>query len=603
MGNTLRKTFGNMCGAEASKDLSSEDHLKPVAKPKKNKKEKKKKKTGDINNLTAQSIPEDDGISPLPVRQTEISKEIPDNKTLSTPQVFTNIDRDKNSSENSLNKTDQSNDICESNMKSKEVSQEEDTFQLAVENLDKKIYLEKDNTVFQTVNNSVENMFNTDSVRIASPLDEFNLGIHKVVVITMEELGIACADDIFKKCVDAYLLFMEDCKKLHFAVIDFQKSINDIEELAADFWECWEIYCSLIVEGNNPIDNTKKVNICDIHMKVQVMRTLCLTLNNTISRVLPDLENLLLEANTVDVIEYVKGEMVEGEKLGITSKFSAPGKYRRNIRKLRNSIDILKTVEKESKEILLLIEKSRDEFQMKTASSKHMIFDDDVTLQLRENNEETKNNLFTDPKPLNSCKESTNILTTHSINKKCENKCQLSSQNELKDQGAKSNAININHVEVNEKSDSRNSETIAVSLKSHSEKTDSPKTYIIQTIPETSTFESQNLNQSVTVMTKSVTMATDPDHLKEVLIEDEEHNMLEYGKYCFIDPTTGDIQVLRTRSRSLNSLVSFTALSQLSRSPSHSSSRSNLSRFGSFEFVTGGEVIIAEKNQAAFTSR
>ena len=98
-------------------------------------------------------------------------------------------------------------------------------------------------------------------------------------------------------------------------------------------------------------------------MKVQVMRVVCLTLINTISKVLPELGNLLSEASTVDIIEYVKGTMVRGEKLGITSKFSAPGKYRRNIKKLRNGLVTLETVDRESKEILLLIERSRDEFQ------------------------------------------------------------------------------------------------------------------------------------------------------------------------------------------------------------------------------------------------
>ena len=64
-----------------------------------------------------------------------------------------------------------------------------------------------------------------------------------------------------------------------------------------------------------------------------------------------------------------------------------------------------------------------------------------------------------------------------------------------------------------------------------------------------------------------------------------DHNTLEYGNYVFIDPSTGDIQVMRNRSRSLDSLVSM------------ASSRSSISRFGSFEFVTDFEINIAEKNQ------
>ena len=164
----------------------------------------------------------------------------------------------------------------------------------------------------------------------------------------------------------------------------------------------------------------------------------------------------------------------------------------------------------------------------------------------------------------------------------------------------KSNAVDIKQTEVSEKfydkRDKQKTATIQHPAEKMTTEATSVKTYIIQSIPEKSSFENPNLSQSpVSVMTHSVIMPAGPDHVKEVLIEDEEHNMLDFGKYCFIDPSTGDIQVLRNRSRSLNSLVSLNALSQSSRS----SSRSNLSRFGSFEFVTGGEVLIAEKNQLA----
>ena len=77
-----------------------------------------------------------------------------------------------------------------------------------------------------------------------------------------------------------------------------------------------------------------------------------------------------------------------------------------------------------------------------------------------------------------------------------------------------------------------------------------------------------------------------------LMVDNEiDHNTLDYGNYVFIDPSTGDIQVMRNRSRSLDSLVSM------------ASSRSSISRFGSFEFVTDFEINIAEKNQEKMTAK
>ena len=73
--------------------------------------------------------------------------------------------------------------------------------------------------------------------------------------------------------------------------------------------------------------------------------------------------------------------------------------------------------------------------------------------------------------------------------------------------------------------------------------------------------------------------------IQQVIVEEEEHNTLDFGKYVLVDPNTGDIAVMRNRSRSLDSLVSI------------QSNRSSMSKFGSFELVTDFEINIAEKNQ------
>lgn len=82
------------------------------------------------------------------------------------------------------------------------------------------------------------------------------------------------------------------------------------------------------------------------------MRANANQLLETISIVRPQVDSLIDEAAHVDVIEYVKGKMVEGVQLGITSKFSAPGKYRRNMKNLRKAVGSMDAVEEEVKQLL-----------------------------------------------------------------------------------------------------------------------------------------------------------------------------------------------------------------------------------------------------------
>lgn len=105
-------------------------------------------------------------------------------------------------------------------------------------------------------------------------------------------------------------------------------------------------------------------------------------------------------------------------------------------------------------------------------------------------------------------------------------------------------------------------------------------TFVIKSVPETST--AHVILPPLCIMPPPLRNCQTPP--LDVDMEPD-HNTLDYGNYVFIDPSTGDIQVMRNRSRSLDSLVSMT------------SNRSSISRFGSFEFVTDFEINIAEKNQ------
>lgn len=90
----------------------------------------------------------------------------------------------------------------------------------------------------------------------------------------------------------------------------------------------------------------------NVNVNLQTMRTSGHDLLETINTARPHVERKIDEAANVDVIEYVKGKMVEGVQLGITSKFSAPGKYRRNMKELRKALASMDLVEEEVKKII-----------------------------------------------------------------------------------------------------------------------------------------------------------------------------------------------------------------------------------------------------------
>jgi len=112
-----------------------------------------------------------------------------------------------------------------------------------------------------------------------------------------------------------------------------------------------------------------------------------------------------------------------------------------------------------------------------------------------------------------------------------------------------------------------------------------PITYVIENIAEDGEIDPPSLSSTPRSRKETFEIRETKTPVNNVEVEDEEHNTLDFGKYIFIDPSTGDIQTMRNRSRSLDSLCSMT------------SNRSSIGRFGSFELVTDFEINIAEKNQ------
>ena len=108
-----------------------------------------------------------------------------------------------------------------------------------------------------------------------------------------------------------------------------------------------------------------------MNASLQNVRSTGIILLQDIELVRPAFDKAFTSAGTIDVIDYVKGTVADGEQLGITSKFSAPGKCRRNMLQLKKGVKLLDGVEKETKTIMNLIE-NQPNVEMKSVGNENL---------------------------------------------------------------------------------------------------------------------------------------------------------------------------------------------------------------------------------------
>lgn len=113
------------------------------------------------------------------------------------------------------------------------------------------------------------------------------------------------------------------------------------------------------------------VDISDMNASLQNVRSTGIILLQDIERVRPAFDKVFSSAGAVDVVDYVKGTVADGDQLGITSKFSAPGKCRRNMLQLKKGVKLLNGVEKETKNIMNFIE-SQQNVEMKLVGNENL---------------------------------------------------------------------------------------------------------------------------------------------------------------------------------------------------------------------------------------
>jgi len=486
---------------------------------------------------------------------------------------------------------------------------------------------------------NISSKFNTSRDDMSSIDGSISNQLHFIfdtVPLVPETIGINYADDIFNNAAEQYEPFVECNEQFKSDVVAFNKSIDQDETI--DFEKCWQLHQNLLsLENKNEdeIDMKKRtaskseVDICDINANLQQIRASGLQLTNEIEAIKPSIEQLLTDAGTVDVIDYVKGKMVEGEQLGITSKFSAPGKYRRNMKQLKKAVKQMEGVDKEAKDILQILdehhtvqEEQNSQLSVESVNSvpvddkntdnkssspdiEILSLDDDATnastMSLSSKAENNK------PIILNEVAiddiEPTHVIVVESLPKprQVERESIIIPASRTSDnfnddvffQLKKDDSTRIIVTRMGEErkpsGEQKKISTSGVTLLEKSAEANIPSTdpitYVIENIAEDGEIDPPSLSSTPRSRKETFEIRETKTPVNNVEVEDEEHNTLDFGKYIFIDPSTGDIQTMRNRSRSLDSLCSMT------------SNRSSIGRFGSFELVTDFEINIAEKNQ------
>ncbi|XP_066926594.1 uncharacterized protein [Clytia hemisphaerica] len=403
-----------------------------------------------------------------------------------------------------------------------------------------------------TRNDSTGSQLSGFSVMQTGPVYE------NVTQVVPEELNIQYADDIFRNCAARYQIFVVKTHDFKSTVDAFTNMVPLLKE-NAELKDYFEAYGKLL-EQESEKDN--QVEMSDVNVSLQTLRANGNQLLDIIDNVRPHVDRLIDDASNVDVIEYVKGKMVEGVQLGITSKFSAPGKYRRNMKHLRKALSNIDAVQEEVKAIL----------------------EDDVFLDRNECSDSDEENGPTTPPQPPSDNESdivpmvqqedvpTNDIFHKLDNMSVEESLELSGETKPVD-GSQSPSYERKLMT----SDNKKANMTLLEQSIEAERQTSPE-------PQTMTFVIENIPENGKSPVNTST-PTDKNAIQQIIVEEEEHNTLDFGKYILVDPNTGDIAVMRNRSRSLDSLVSI------------QSNRSSISKFGSFEFVTDYELTIAEKNQ------
>ncbi|XP_065059131.1 uncharacterized protein LOC135686752 isoform X2 [Rhopilema esculentum] len=400
-----------------------------------------------------------------------------------------------------------------------------------------------------------------------------------------ENLGVNQVDQVFQDAKKILEPFIKHCQTLSSLLLSFARQYS--RDKKPDFRKCYQVYVrnkSTYDQNESQMITSRSADTAELDLEDPTMKELktiadsSKQLLNMIESIRPKIDEKLAEASTHNVKDSGKEKEEDGAHKGLLSKFSAPGKYRRNMKHLRENRKLLDLIYCEVESIVKTIEKHKDTTEADQ-------FDQEAAYQerLEEFGSRTLLSLVADEAPV--CQEELKVEAEAKLDLEALPEPEphpvvmdpkspgqhSSSENEvLLDEGHKR--------DEDKKNAGHNTGTVT-------------ETSVVNDVPVhvvdggNSPVHKHDDNEQERYDVIEPLRPTSPLSLRSKRSDSFEGvdfgKLLDFGSYIVVDPSAQDEVVLR-RSRSLDSLCSVT-------------SRKTMSRYGSYEFVTDFEINIAEK--------
>lgn len=398
--------------------------------------------------------------------------------------------------------------------------------------------------------------------------------IYGVLPMKPEFIDMITADRVFNNAVDILDSFVKECNGFKTYLLSFERRYS--KDKRPDFKKCLRIYLKnkernkgqssaeeVIIDP--PVDeilaedSQSHALVCIEHSGKQLLET--------IEATMPKLDECIMKAEKNDMKEFVKGKIEEEGQQGLLSKFSAPGKYRRNMKQLGKQRKLLDEIKAEIKLILSIIEQGKNGQIGVGLSVDNLNNDEDIHEQ--------------DTKPEDDTDATTDITVTVEIDESLP--VDMPPIN-----------IHVNEVDIQvEEADG----VIPYLIKAEKEQT--PDKYahdteiavvdIMQPVLNRNILNISQISESEKADVILPLRPSSPSLMNGKVSDSwetlEDGKMVSYGSYLVLNPSGSDDAPIMRRSRSLDSLSSL-------------GSRRSMSRYGSYEFVTDYEIKIADKSEA-----
>jgi len=401
--------------------------------------------------------------------------------------------------------------------------------------------------------------------------------IYDVAEWKPESLGTQSTDKLFSDAAELMEPFFKQTHNLSSLLLKFARQYS--KEKKPDFFKCYQVYLkNKATDGLNNTSNHSEsniMNISDDDLKdptVKQLKEVAMngtTLLQLIDTIKPQVVERLDEAGKYDVKEAVKEKKSDsvGQQTGLLSKLSTPGKFRRNLKQLKENHKLLGLVHSEVESIVLIITEKGVKAKAVAASNQEMERTGNPTLlsTVAVDDPSSQNDVIIDSLQVQSCDTPVEIGTDENEGAHNDVRKLIEDQQTL--------VVEENPEVIDEK------KTVDIGIKPASHQEDFQKNEINQL--NDADVVNRELVDKVLPLKSDSSAALENQASSSSQDNVDFGRLLDFGSYIVVDPSVSDEVMLRG-SRSLDSLCSV-------------SSRRTLSKYGSYEFVTDFELKIAEK--------